>query len=124
MALNGNLEFFGLKQTPYILEEVENEDDMIVSIWNIPNSNYGKIMLSQKDKQLSGLISFDTDGNILSKQFFEEYSVINGFEFPNRIVQYIYVLSKKTIKLTTYRNIKINELESDQYYDYPIPDIN
>ena len=79
------------------------------------------MMLSQNSKKLTGLISFDKEENILSKQFFEDYISISGFEFPSRIIQYLFVLDKKTIKVTTYRKVLVNEMENDHMYDYPIP---
>ena len=121
LALNGNLDFFGLKQTPYILTEVEKDEGMIISSWILPKSNRGKIMLSQKDKRLFGMISYNPDGDILSKQFFESYVLVGGLEFPSDIIQFMYVLDKKIIKQTTYRNILVNEMDSDSFYDYPLP---
>jgi len=81
----------------------------------------GKLMLSQKDKKLTGMINFDLENIILSKQFYEDYISVDGVEFPTRMIQYVFVLDKKLMKVTTHRNIKINEMDNNDFYDYPIP---
>ena len=122
LCLNNNLQFYGLKDTPYKLEELEKDQGMIITTWDIPaDESAGRIMLSQKDKKLTGMINFDADSTILSKYFFEDYVNVNGVEFPSRMIQYIFVLDKKTIKVTTHRNIKINEMDNNYFYDYPVP---
>ena len=122
LCLNGQLAFYGLKDTPYKLEEVENDNGMIITTWNLPEEkSTGKLMLSQKDKKLTGMINFDLEGIILSKQFYEDYISVDGVEFPTKMIQYIFVLDQKTIKVTSHRNIKINEMDNNNFYDYPIP---
>jgi len=122
LCLNGKLAFYGLKETPYVLEEVDNDEGMIITTWKLPKEkSTGKLMLSQKDKKLTGMINFDLEGAILSKQFYEDYINIDGLEFPSRMIQYIFVLDKKMIKVTSHSNIIINEMDNNNFYDYPIP---
>ncbi len=122
LCLNNTLEFYGLKETPYKLEELEKDSDLIITTWDLPDDETaGKLMLSQKDKKLTGMINFDSEGIILSKYFFENYTNIDGVEFPAKMIQYMFVLDKKTIKVTTHRNIKINEMGNNYFYDYPVP---
>ncbi|NOZ47684.1 MAG: hypothetical protein GXO79_13020 [Chlorobi bacterium] len=125
LILNGQLSYFGLKNTIYKLTNVEKDNGMVITTWEPPEKFKdikGKMLLSQIDKKLNGLISFDNEDNIISKQFFKDYQVINGLEIPTTITQFLYTGMDEKIKLTTYKNIKINNMQNEEYYNYSIPD--
>jgi len=124
LALNGDLPYYGLKNTPYIIADIENNDNQVITTWKLPEAykqNTGKMALMQVDKKLTGLITFNAEDEIVSKQFFEEYINVSGVDFPSKIVQFMYVGNKKETKLTTYNNIIINNLKSEDFYNYSIP---
>lgn len=124
LFLNGNLAYYGLQQSPYELTNVEKDSNMVISTWLPPENlldRNGKIMLSQIDKNIFGLISYNPAGDIVSKQFFDDYSKSDGFEFPMKVVQYLNTENGEEIKVSTYRNLKINNYEHEGLYHYHIP---
>jgi len=124
LILNGKLPYFGLKNTRYALTNIEKDQGMVITTWEPPDEVKelkGKMLLSQIDKQLYGLISFDGNNKMISKQFFEEYITLDGINVPTRVTQFFYKGMEEKIKLTTYKNIKINNLENEEYYNYKLP---
>ncbi|MFW6019160.1 MAG: hypothetical protein ACOCPM_01140 [Bacteroidales bacterium] len=125
LSIQGSLAYFGLKQTPFELKDVEQDGEMVISTWELPEDmveSKSKIMLSQVNKQLQGIIIFDKNDEIISKQFFENYTTIKGLNFPQRVVQFSYVENgKKNTRITTYKNIKINQTGNEALYNYSIP---
>ncbi len=125
LAMEGNLNDFGLKKSAFEFQKVEKENDMVISTW-LPPAKFrniaGKIMISNKAKTLFGLIIFGTDEKILSKQFFENYSTTAGITFPMQIIQFHYSDLGEILTKTTFKNLKTNNYENNLYYNYPIPD--
>ena len=63
----------------------------------------------------------DPSGEIVGKQFFEDYTVVDGLAFPKRMVKFTYFGDKQTTQITTFDNLKVNNLNEKKYYDYPVP---
>lgn len=119
LFLNGNLDYYGLNNTPYILKKTERQDDMVISEWELPEEmgqNLGKMIVSQKNKQLYGLISMTGDKTIVSKQFFTEYKNFDGLNFPTQLIQFSYKNGAESKKITTFRNIKLNQKNETSYH--------
>lgn len=126
MALTGQLNNFGLDNAGYHLENVKSDKGLILTTWAPPEkakSYLGKILVSTKEKQLYGIVFLDIHEKILAKHIFRDYKNVNGFEFPREILRITYEGGEeKTYKLTTYKNVRVNETGRDeQYYDYKIP---
>lgn len=124
LILNGQLSYFGLKNTIYTLSDIEKDQGMVITTWLPPEKMKdikGKMLLSQIDNRLNGMISFDTGESIISKQFFKDYIVVDGLEIPTTVTQFFYTGMEEAIKLTTYKNIKINNLNNEEFYNYNIP---
>lgn len=123
LFINQDLDFYGLNETPYELVDVEESSDMVISTWELPGKqvkDVGKILLSQKAGQLYGLVSLDPDGNVVSKQFFLDYDYIENLPFPTRVVQISYRGDQESKKITTYRNIILNNDNNAEKYNYHI----
>ncbi len=124
LTLSNQLNNFGLENTFYKIENVETEGDMVISTW-IPDKNrskfFGKVMLSTKENQLYGIVFFDAEDKIVGKQFFENYKLVEGLEFPQRMVKINYYEDQKSYQVTTFENIKLNNVNEKYYYNYPIP---
>ncbi len=125
LSLMGSLDNFGLGETPFELEEVEKSGDKVISTWKLPEQmveQKSKIMLSQVDKNLQGMVSFDVEGNMISKHIFENYVNIKGVGFPTRVLQFDYQKGEViNTRITTYRNVVINNTGNEEYYNYRIP---
>lgn len=124
LALNGELPDYGLKSTPYRLEKVSKEAGLVIKTYAPPerySEELGKVLISNKDRRLHGIIFMDAEGKVLSRQFFEEYTVSKGVAFPARIVQISSSkLGHEVYQVTTYRNITVNEQGKDHLYNYPL----
>ncbi len=121
LFLNGDLEYYGLSKSSWRLTDVEQADGLIISTW-YPPQNYpkgGKMLLSQENKHISGLLSYNDEDSLTSKFVFEEYIEIYGRPFPTQVIQFIYHLNEKEIRLSNYRNFKINQYENDTLYKLP-----
>ena len=124
LALSGHLPHFGLQGTAYTMSNMEREDDMVITTWTPPKNDVGqrgKLVLSQVDKKLYGLVSYKPDNkDIAGKQLFRKYETVGGLQFPTEVLQILYFDQGERTKLTTYKNIKLNGTE-DSWYDYPVP---
>lgn len=121
MVLENKMEYYGMRNSPYGLVNTVAEKDQIITTWEPPKtkkSNKGIIKLSQKDKLIHGLISYDNKGEILAKQFFEDYLNIGGLMIPQKVTQIGYFESPTVYKITTYRNFKLNNFEDEKNYSY------
>lgn len=123
LALNNDLEYFGLDKTPFAISNVELEEGMTISTW-LPKPGYqqniGKMLLSQKDNRIFGIVSFDRKDEVNSKQFFEDYTNVNGLAFPKKITHFLYTKIGNEIKITTFENIIVNNYTSEKFYNYSI----
>jgi hypothetical protein len=124
MALKGNMADFGLPETPFKLEKVEQEKDMIISTWHLYGKSatkpISKILLSKIDKKLNGLIIFTSDDKMASKQFYENYVFVKGVWFPQKVTQYVFTKGGENLQLTSYSNILINDKANNEMYNYTI----
>ena len=120
LVLNSQMEYYGLNSSSYELIKTKKDKDQIITTWEpkFKNKKYrsGKIIMSQKNKLIFGLVSFHPDGSIISKQFFEDYINIDGLMIPSKITQIALFKEKPEYKITTYKNIKVNNFDDQKYY--------
>lgn len=126
LAFSSSLHNFGLSNNQvFKLTNVERVDSMVISTWSPAHKKIaehtGDIKISTKNRQLFGLVFFNKDGKLLSKQFFENYTRYKGLAFPGQILQIVYKDGKEYYKITTYKNIVINDTRENDMYDYPVP---
>ena len=126
LALSSKMSNFGLDGNPaFKLVDVTKEDSLIISTWSPAVEKLkeitGNVLISQKKKQLFGLVFFDKDGKLLSKQFFEEYKNFKGLEFPGIITQINFLDGKEFYKITTFKNVVVNDMNENTIYNYSIP---
>jgi len=123
MALTGQLPDFGLKKSSFKMIQLEKKEDLVITTWEPPH-NYsqiiGKIMISNQDKKLHGVVYFDSNNHIINKQFFSKYQTINGFNFPSEVLQITYADGKESYEMSTYKNITINESLNENTYNHPL----
>ncbi len=121
LFLNGNLEYYGLSNSHWKLHDVVQDDGLVISTW-LPPKNYpngGKMLLSQQNKNLSGLLSYNDKEELQTKYIFEEYVPVLGSSFPSQVIQYTYYENEKEVRMSNYRNFKVNEYEADSLYRFP-----
>ncbi len=126
LALSGHLAHFGLQGSAYTMKDMERDGDMVITTWFPPKNDVaerGKLILSQTDKQLSGLISYKPNNkDIAGKQLFRKYGIFSGLMFPTEVLQLVYFDQGTSTKLTTYKQLELNGTE-DNWYDYAVPDM-
>jgi hypothetical protein len=133
LVLQGDLKDYGLKDHPVLkVKEIERDGDRVIRTWR-PIEDYkenlGVLKMSTKGKKLDGIIFYNPDGRLMSRQFFENYISVRGIEFPTDIIQFIYpnpevyekTSDQEMIIKTTYRNIQLNRTDEEFMYNYPIP---
>ncbi len=126
LALSAKMSNYGLENSgTFKLTNVEKEDSLIISTWSPTNEKLkeltGNVLISQKSKQLFGLVFFDKNEKILSKQFFEEYKNSKGLDFPGQITQINYIDGKEFYKITTFKNVVVNDLNEYNIYNFTFP---
>jgi len=123
-ALQNNLNNFGLEKSYYILNKVEKSGDMVLTTW-LPDKRMakvtGKIIVSKKDGRLVGVAFYTPKNELVKKQIFKGYLKVSGIEFPSEIIETLYKLGGKETKISTFKNLRINELKDDTLYNFPIP---
>lgn len=125
LALNGDLKDFGIQKMGYTLGEVEKSEGQVISTWLPPKhmaKKAGKILISQLDGKLKGVIIYDTNNSIVNKQIFENYiDIAANFSFPTTIYAFNYAGGKEVKQITTYSNVTINNLKDEALYNYALP---
>ena len=124
LVLNGNLNDYGLKKTKFTIRKVEKSDSSVISTWEPPlefKKYFGDILLSIVDQKLNGIVFKNNAGEIVSRQFFRNYTKVNGLSFPQEIYRENYVNGQKDMELTTFTNILVNDLSGENKYDFKIP---
>lgn len=124
LALNADLNDYGLKKSNYNMTKVEKKGDLVLSYWRIPDQLELPISLAviaRKENRLESVILLGKDQEILSKQFFRNYITIDAFEFPGQIVQILYdSLGGENYQVTDFSNIVINDLSHPQFYEFKL----
>jgi len=120
-ALTNNLINFGLTDIVFDITNVKKEEDLIIITWTPKEKfqeNFGKIITSKKDNKLYGVAVFNKDGDLVSKQIFEDYIQVGNIEFPSKIIQIQYTTEGESYQITTYKNIVLNEINKNYYYNF------
>lgn len=121
LSLKQELAHYGLKNSIYKVSTVKNEGELVITTWQPPlqyRKRMGQIAISNKNKQLHGVLFYHPKGNVLRKQFFKNYVVINGLPFPSEVIDIIYDADKEILQQTTYSNPTINERENNYFYNF------
>ncbi len=123
LVLNGDLSDYGLKKMKFTIKNVEKEGDNVISTWEPPvqlRKYLGDILISNSNQLLNGIVFKDKTGQVIAREFFRNYIKVKGISFPREIIKENLVNGQKVYELTTYSNIKINDV-SRENYNYKIP---
>ncbi|MCH8905060.1 MAG: hypothetical protein IIA45_14230 [Bacteroidetes bacterium] len=127
LTLTGNLYNYGLEKSVYKIIKVEKEEDMVLSTWAPQGQlkeHFGNVIMSHKEKKLFGIVMLSKEEEkVLSRQFFRKYQNINGLEFPGEILQFTYKGDGENIKMTTFKNIIIDDVSENEIYNYSLSDL-
>jgi hypothetical protein len=123
-VLTNQINNYGLKNSPFTIQKVEKQGDMVITTWLPPKALatlFGKVLISNKNNRLFGMIFIDSKDKILRKQFFDKYQNFRGLEFPMEIVDITYKDDKENYQVTTYKNIVIDDVTEDYLYNFALP---
>lgn len=122
LALNSDLNDFGLKNSVYAMNKVEKNGDLTLAYWKIPaqaSTFMDYVVIIKKNNRLESVFMMGKNKKPLSKQYFRNYTKIGVFEFPQQIVQIVYdKTGKENYQVTEFKNISINELTNNQLYKF------
>jgi hypothetical protein len=84
---------------------------------------FGKVVTSKKDNKIYGIAFYSPTNELIKKQFFKNYIKAAGLDFPTEVTEIHYLTSGRELKVTTYKNVVINELINDEIYNYNISNL-
>ena len=124
LALNGSLNNYGMDNKSFIIKDIEKADSLVITTYEINNPKMKgyQISLATKSKLLFGVAYQNDSGEVVSQKFFEDYMNINGFQFPSKVTQIFYKDGKEAYEIDKYSNIKLNELDEENIYNYIPPE--
>jgi hypothetical protein len=124
IILEGELQNYGLRNNPiYKVVKIEKDRDLVISTWEFKGKNkgLGNILISNKGKDLNGVVFLNPKGEVISKQLFSQYILVSGIRFPTEITQIIIQEKKQIYQVTTFKNIVVNSLQNAKFYNYILP---
>ncbi len=121
--LNNDLSDFGLKNSSFSISNIEKSNGLIITKWAPPaiaNFPIGNILISTKDKRLQSVLIYNKKGELLSRQIYKDYSMINGVGIPSEILSVSYFGNSKSYQIMKITNPLVNEQGNDSDYDFKI----
>ncbi|MFT6855579.1 MAG: hypothetical protein ACJA0X_001553 [Cyclobacteriaceae bacterium] len=120
LILTQSISDFGLDKLGYDVVDVKEVGENVVSKWMYKDIQ-GYILVSQKGLQVDGVHFYDEEGKLVFNQYFKDYDLIGRHEFPLAIYESNHGRSETIKKITTYKNIKIDDFsDEDNYYNIDI----
>lgn len=118
LILNNEISDFGLEKMGFEMMEVDEQEGKIVSKWKHSVAASGYIAITQENGKVDGVIFYEKSGKPLVKQYFREYQKVGKVYFPSKIMEIIYTPSGENKKITTHRNIKVDDFTDEaEYYN-------
>lgn len=123
--LQGMTEDLGLRNVGYSMTDTEFEDDHSITYWDPPEHmrpHIGQTKLVHEDYRPIYLSVKDTDGEVVQKTYFHDYTEIMDHDFPKSITTIDYQSARdSTVSQTSFSNLKYNEQADSRYFDFEIP---
>ena len=121
LLLNGDFKNFGLGQGLFTASKVEKHDSLVLTTWKSSNTKIfdGSILVSNHKNKLQAVVYLDAKGDVVSKQFYENYTTVDDLEMPTKIVFVVIEKGKEYYKTIEFSNIVLNETHNDHMYHYP-----
>lgn len=124
MILSQQLNDFGLAKVGYSPGDVQQDGNQVISQWLPPEqlkAYLGPVSMAQENKRLSAAAFYDKDKKLVSKFYFQDYTVQNGLPIPGKIYQIFYREAGDFVRIMTLKNVIINQTDEDSNYDFAIP---
>ncbi len=124
MILSQQLNDFGLAKVGYTPGDVQQDGNQVISQWLPPEqfkAYLGPVSMAQENKRLTAAAFYDKEQKLVSKFYFQDYTVQNGLPVPGKIYQIFYREAGDFVRIMTLKNIIINQADEDSTYDFDIP---
>ncbi len=121
LSLKQELSHYGLKNSSFKITEVAQDKGLVITTWAPPaaaSKKIGKVATSTKNKQLYGVLFYSPAGEIIRKQFYQNYLTMQGLPFPTEVVDIVIEEKEEIWQQTTYVNVKLNDLKNSNIYTY------
>lgn len=121
LSLKQELSHYGLKNSSFTVSEVKQEQGLVITTWEPPTGaakKMGKVATSTKNKQLQGVLFYHPKGQIIRKQFYKNYIILQGLPFPTEVIDIVYEEGKEIWQQTTYSNVILNDTKNTTIYNY------
>ncbi|MBK6995511.1 MAG: hypothetical protein IPH31_11495 [Lewinellaceae bacterium] len=124
MILSQQLNDFGLAKVGYTPGDVQQDGNQVISQWLPPEqfkAYLGPVTMAQENKRLSAAAFYDKEKKLVSKFYFQDYTMENGLPIPGKIYQIFYREAGEFVRVMTLKNIIINQADEDSTYDFVVP---
>ncbi len=131
LALTGQLSEYGLKpksneRSVFKITKIEKTAKGVQTTWSPIEAKlrevFGDIKMLNVDKKLDTMTFYDAKGKIVSQQYFKKYVSSKGISFPTEIIMVNFTAKgERSIQLTTYKNVQIDQNNEDEIYRYRLP---
>jgi len=124
MILSQQLNDFGLAKVGYTPGELTQEGNQVISQWLPPEqfkAQLGPVVLAQENKRLSAVAFYNEQNKLVSKFYFQEYTLIQGLPVPGKVYQIYYREEGEFVRLLSLKNATINQADEDHHYDFDVP---
>lgn len=118
LILSSKLNDFGLKERGYKLVKVTEEEGKVVSLYSPRDPvTFGSVeLVLNQQYELEVVLVYVPSGELISKTFLSDYILEHGIFVPKKIYQIAYLNGKVAKKITSLRDIKIDEKSNSHKY--------
>jgi hypothetical protein len=124
LILSQQLNDFGLAKVGYTPGDIQQGGGQVISRWLPPeklNPYLGPVDLALENKRLTAAAFYDKDQKLISKFYFQDYTVHNSLPVPGKIYQIFYREAGEFVRIMTLNNVIINQVDEDSTYDFELP---
>lgn len=123
--INNKLTDMGLAREGFKLINNIREGELMITTWQAPVSlkviNQIKIVFKEMFPIYAEYLGLD--GNIKKKIYYSRYSGFKSFSMPLRITEITFESkTDSTIRLSVFSNVRTTGFQSDNYFNFKIPD--
>jgi hypothetical protein len=125
LALYGGLSDYGLNKSGYKISNTEKQANQVFITYSPDKSmkGLGKVVLSQKNGLLTGILFYNPSNKIINKQFYNKYITEKGISFPSEVVSISIKDNKESYQVTTYKKLTINDFKNNTNFDLKLSGI-
>jgi hypothetical protein len=125
MILSQQLNDFGLAKVGYMPNDVQQDGNQVISRWLPPEplkAYLGPVSMSLENKRLVAAAFYSPDEKLVSKFYFQDYSLQSGLPVPGKIYQIFYREAGEFVRIMTLKNILINQVDENSTYNFSLPE--